>query len=152
AGLGSKAWVFVGGVLLALLVLLIVLARRERPKKAALIVSTGPRASALDDLPPPTEAAPDALFQKAGTLARAGQQLEGLRALHRAILSLLHRDGLIRWEPMRTNGEYVDQVRRSTAPTVAAAAFERLTALFERLWYGERGCDAAGYAEAACWP
>jgi hypothetical protein len=147
AGLSPTAWLFVGGVLLALLILLAVMARREQPKKAMPKVSAGPRAAAPDDLPPPTEVAPDTLFSKADALARAGQHLEGLRALHRAVLSLLHRDGLIRWEPMRTNGEYVDQVRRAAAPAGAAAAFERLTALFERLWYGERGCDAAGYAE-----
>jgi hypothetical protein len=147
AGLGSTAWLFVGGVLLALLVLLLVLRRREQAKPPPPKTTTGPSATPPDELPPPTEAPPDALFAKADALAQAGRHLEALRALHRAVLSLLHRDGHIRWEPTRTNGEYVGQVRRSSAAPAAAAAFERLTDLFERLWYGERGCDAAGYAD-----
>ena len=66
-------------------------------------------------------------------------RLEAVRSLYLAVLSLLHRQHLLRYEPTRTNGEYVLQVRLAPqAPPELHAVFEGLTGLFEGKWYGER--------------
>jgi hypothetical protein len=66
--------------------------------------------------------------------------------LYLAVLSLLHRRQWIRFEPTRTNGEYVRQVRLcEQAPPELHAPFQQLTELFETAWYGERPCDAADF-------
>ena len=62
------------------------------------------------------------------------------------VLALLHRQHLIRFEPTRTNGEYVRQVRLSDqAPPEMHEAFERLTHHFEMAWYGECLCESDDY-------
>ena len=61
----------------------------------------------------------------------------------------MHRQQLLRFEPTRTNGEYVQQVRLAAqAPPALHAVFQEFTALFERKWYGDRACDAAEFREA----
>ena len=64
-----------------------------------------------------------------------------------AILAALHRQTLIRFEPMRTNGEYVQQLRRAEAPAELADSFQHLTGAFEMRWYGEKSCSAEEYAQ-----
>jgi hypothetical protein len=87
-------------------------------------------------------------WQEAEALARGGRHLEAVRSLYLAVLSLLHRQHLLRYEPTRTNGEYVQQVRLAAqAPAELHAPFEGLTALFEVKWYGERACTADEFDE-----
>jgi hypothetical protein len=84
--------------------------------------------------------------QQAEDLAGQGRFLEALRSLYLAVLSLLHRQNLLHYEPMRTNGEYVQQIRLAPqAPPNLHAAFEGLTGLFDLKWYGDQACDAAEY-------
>ena len=60
----------------------------------------------------------------------------------------MHRRQLLRYESTRTNGEYVQEVRLAPqAPTALREPFERLTDLFERKWYGDRGCEPAEFRE-----
>jgi hypothetical protein len=84
----------------------------------------------------------EALWRQAEDLARRGQFLEAVRSLYLAVLALLHRRNLIRFERMRTNGEYVQQLREHPA---LHGPFQRLTNLFEVKWYGERSCQVADY-------
>jgi hypothetical protein len=98
--------------------------------------------------PPPTEQAAAVLWQKAEKLAQEGRYLDALRMLYRAVLSLLHRKQLVRYESTRTNGEYVREVRLSPqAPAGLREPFERLTDLFERKWYGDGVCKAAEFQD-----
>jgi hypothetical protein len=92
------------------------------------------------------EETPATLWRQAETLAGAGQFREAARVLYIAVLALLHRQHLIRFQPTRTNGEYVRQVRLSEqAPPELHEPFERLTHRFEMAWYGERPCESRDY-------
>ncbi len=72
--------------------------------------------------------------------------LDIVRENRSAVLALLHRQHCIRFEPTRTNGEYVRQVHLSErAPLELHEPFQRLTNLFETAWYGDRPCDAGDY-------
>ncbi len=87
--------------------------------------------------------------READALARKEEYLEAVRALYLAVLSLLHLRQLLRFEPTRTNGEYVQQVRLAPqAPPALHAVFEEFTCLFERKWYGDRSCEAVEYRAA----
>ena len=86
------------------------------------------------------------LWRRAEELAGAGNFLEAVRHLYLAVLSLLHRQRLLRYEPTRTNGEYVQQVRLAPeAPPDLHVPFEQLTTRFDIKWYGERDCPAGDY-------
>lgn len=79
-------------------------------------------------------------------MARAGNHLEAVRLLHAAVLALLHRANLIRYEPTRTNGEYLAQLERAAAGgEEVQEPFRRLTGMFELKWYGERACSPEDY-------
>jgi hypothetical protein len=92
------------------------------------------------------EQSPATLWRQADTLAGDGHFRDAVRVLYLAVLALLHRQRLIRFEPTRTNGEYVRQVRLSEqAPPELHEPFEQLTHLFETAWYGERPCESGDY-------
>jgi hypothetical protein len=98
--------------------------------------------------PSPTEQPAAVLWQQAEKLAQEGRYLDALRMLYRAVLSLLHRKQLLRYESTRTNGEYVQEVRLSPqARAELREPFERLTDLFERKWYGDGVCEPAEFQE-----
>jgi hypothetical protein len=148
AGLSSAAWWVLGGLLLAVFVAAAVLFfvnRRPAPNKPR-----GQTESIAEEEPArpplPYEQPASVWWREADELARQGQHLGALRAVYLAVLSLLHRRQLIRYETPRTNGEYVAQVRlEPRAPRELHDPFERLTALFEGKWYGERTCEAEEY-------
>ncbi len=146
AGVSPLFWPILAGLLLAVVLLALVLwwRGREGPPRP-----TAPAGEVSVQPPPPAphEQAPAALFRQAEELARAGRFKEASRSLYHAILSLLHRQQLLRYEVTRTNGEYVRQVRLSpTAPPGLHEPFSRLTTLFDDLWYGDRSCAASDYA------
>jgi hypothetical protein len=97
-------------------------------------------------LPQPQERSVTEWWRQAEELARAGQYLEAVRAVYLAVLSLLHRQQLLRYEPTRTNGEYVRIVKLAPqAPPSVVGPFEELTNRFELKWYGERTCEAGDF-------
>jgi hypothetical protein len=109
-------------------------------------VETGRDLAPQDDLLAQAgQRSPAALLRESEELARAGRFLEALRLLYLGVLVLLHRGGLIRYEPTRTNGEYARQLKGSEDATELYPPFRRLTTAFEVKWYGERTCDAADY-------
>jgi hypothetical protein len=120
--------------------------KRPRPTRAPLVAAktmqqTTERQGALPHERPPAE-----LWREADEQARNEQYLQAVRTLYLAVLSLLHRQQLLRFEPTRTNGEYLQQVRLAPqAPAELHAVFGEFTALFERKWYGDRACDAAEF-------
>jgi hypothetical protein len=144
AGLGSFGWLVLGGLALAVLTGALVLFLRNRdPAAPAPAPQTealpSPAAGGLE----PDEQSPGELWRRAEELARRGDFLEGVRHLYLAVLVLLHRADLIRYEKSRTNGEYLRQLRAGGAAVVEP--FGRLTRLFEQKWYGERACAADDY-------
>jgi hypothetical protein len=146
AGLGEAGWMILFGMFLAVLVAGLVLLgiylyknRTRKPKEAR--VATEELTETNE--PSLTEQPVAVLWQQAEKLAADGRYLDALRALYRAVLSLLHRRQMLRYESTRTNGEYVQEVRLSpTAPAPLREPFEHLTDLFERKWYGDRDCQA----------
>jgi hypothetical protein len=144
---GSLAWVLLVGALLAVLVLtgwLIWQNWEPRQKKPA--AQKGQTPEEKDPLAHPDLEKPQVLWRQAEDFARRGDYLNAVRALYLASLAVLHRAELIRYEPIRTNGEYQQQVRlKPEAPEELHVVFRRLTDLFELKWYGERACAVGDY-------
>jgi len=146
-GLSFLGWLLLGGLALAVLVVALVLflSSPRRPRSAKPPSATGVEA-AESETRQVLEESPDALWRQAEGLAGEERFREAVRLLYLAVLSLLHRRQLIRFEPTRTNGEYVRQVRLSEqAPAELHGPFLELTGLFEAKWYGERVCESADY-------
>jgi hypothetical protein len=138
-------------LLLAVLVIVVILGlllawlQGRGALRAAQRRSTLPGTS-LPTEAPPHEEDPEALWRESDRLAAAGQHREALRCLYRGVLSFLHRAECIHWEPTRTNGEYLDQLRRA-APELLGL-FAPLVDRFDRVWYGEEPCGPEEYATA----
>jgi len=143
-GFGLFAWAVVGGLFLAIMAVAVVLYWQGRGRRSSAAPrETGrlaPSVEAMLSLPQQSVAA---LWRQAEDLARQGNYLEAVRILYLAVLVLLHRANLIRYERTRTNGEYADQLREQAA---LQGPFRRLTLLFEGKWYGERACQPDDYA------
>jgi hypothetical protein len=148
-GLSLLGWLLLGGLALAVVVvgLYLYLSAPRSPRTPKPSVVSGKEAPAPDhDARQVLEESPAALWRQADTLADAGRFREAVRVLYLAVLALLHQRRLIRFEATRTNGEYVRQVRLSEqAPPELHEPFQRLTDLFETVWYGERSCAAEDY-------
>jgi hypothetical protein len=78
----------------------------------------------------------------ADELAARGEFREAIRHLYLALLSRLHRDGVIDYDPTRSNWEYL-LAFKGTAPT--KTAFRELTRRFDFAWYGNLGVDSLAY-------
>jgi hypothetical protein len=149
AGFGVFAWCVLGGLLLAVLVVAAFFFRSSaRPKPAKPPAGAAAAAAPEPGGPAPHELPAPVLWQQAEALARQGKYPEAVRTVYLAVLGLLHRARLVRYERTRTNGEYVRQVRLAPeAPPELQPPFERLTARFEAVWYGKQECGADGYKE-----
>jgi hypothetical protein len=149
AGFSMLGWLIVGGLFVACIAVAVVLfiqERRRRPKLETKKTTGEKKAASEQSDVQPDQIAPAALWQQADELARQGQFLEAVRRLYLAVLAVLHRSRLIRYEKTRTNGEYLRQVRRAAEASPAVyPAFGRLTGLFDQKWYGDRSCDGGEY-------
>ncbi|HEY7330597.1 MAG TPA: DUF4129 domain-containing protein [Gemmataceae bacterium] len=142
-------WLLLGGLALAVVVVGIFLyltsprsLKRKESERAALAAGLSAENDALQVL----EQEPAALWRQADALAANERYRDAVRAVYLAVLALLHRQRLIRFEPTRTNGEYVRQVRLSEqAPPELHSSFQELTNGFETMWYGERLCESGDY-------
>jgi hypothetical protein len=144
-GFGVLGWLILGGALVALVVVSVKLFLDGRkptsPKPAPQ--ETGQTAPTLETiLARPDGFSVTQLWREADQLAGAGRMREAVRMLYLAVLALLHRTNLIRFERTRTNGEYVRQLR---SQETLRAPFADMTRLFEIKWYSESGCDSADY-------
>jgi hypothetical protein len=147
-GLGSLGWAVLAGVAVAVLLvagLLFRSSRRERPA-APTRREAGTSAPLPAPEPAPHEQPAGVWWRRADELARADRFLDAVRAVYLAVLSQLHRGELLRYEPTRTNGEYVRQVSLAPqAPPELRALFERLTNRFEVYWYGGVPCGSGEF-------
>jgi hypothetical protein len=150
AGLGTVCLYVFAGLFLAVLVAALVLFFANMPKRERRAGAETGKAAITEETVEQLHQQPVAeLLRRADALAEQGRHLEGLRTAYLAVLSLLHRKQLLRYEPTRTNGEYVREVRLAAhAPAALHEPFDRLTWSFEVKWYGERACDARDYGEA----
>jgi hypothetical protein len=147
AGFGVFAWALLAGLLVACVVVAVMLYlqhRRYSPKTETKRNSG--KQDIADSRTQPDCVPPAAFWHQADDLARKGNFLEAVRCLYLAVLAMLHRAHVIRYEKTRTNGEYRQQARRTPeAPAGLHAPFGQMTDLFDRKWYGERACDDGDY-------
>jgi hypothetical protein len=149
AGLGNAGWVVLAGLAVAVLGVAAYLYLSNRQPRTERRQVAAPTADLdVPELPRPGEKSPEELWRQARTLAGEGRHPEALRLLYLAVLFLLDRRRLLRYEPTRTNGEYVRQVRLAdSAPEDLHAPFEQLTRLFETGWYGGVACEPRDFQE-----
>ena len=118
--------------------------RRKQSRPKPVEQKTGQTVPSLETiLTRPDEYSVTGLWREADDLARAGKAREAVRTLYLAVLALLHRSSLIRFERTRTNGEYVRQLR---SKELLHAPFAGMTNLFEVKWYSESACEPDDYA------
>src|SRR5262249_46308227 len=144
-------WLVFAGLVLAVVVAGLALFWVNRPKRNRQAATpTGRNEAPPEETPEQLHQQPIAeLLRRADALAQQGRHLEALRAAYLAVLSLLHRKQLLRYETTRTNGEYVREVRLAAhAPPALHSTFDDLTQFFETKWYGERACDSDDYGTA----
>jgi hypothetical protein len=77
--------------------------------------------------------APEGWAELADQLAREGQFREAIRHLYLALLSRLHRDGAIDYDPAKSNWDYFRGFR---GPRESLGPFKELTLRFDFAWYG----------------
>jgi hypothetical protein len=149
-GLSVLGWVLLAGLGVAVLAVsfYLYLSSRRTIRAANTAVAGDGKTSTDNESRQVLEESPAELWRQAESLAGEGRFREAVRSLYLALLSLLHRKQFIRFEPMRTNGEYVRQIRLSErAPPELHEPFLRLTDLFEARWYGERPCEPGDYRD-----
>jgi hypothetical protein len=147
-GLSVLGWLLLAGLGLAVVgtALVLYLTSPAKPRTPKTLAATGAEMPADNEARQVLEESPSELWRQAEGLASEGRFREAVRVLYLAVLALLHRQQFIRFEPTRTNGEYVRQVRLSErAPAELHGPFHELTDLFEVKWYGERACEPDDY-------
>ena len=77
-------------------------------------------------------------LQEASRLGTEGEFRAVYRALYLALLSGLHSDGKIDFRRNRTNWNYVSKF---DGPDEQRTVFDRLTRLFDDVWYGHKTAD-----------
>ncbi|MFL5355346.1 DUF4129 domain-containing protein [Archangium sp.] len=94
---------------------------------------------------------PEGWAHLADELAARGEYREAVRGLYLALLSRLHRDGVIHYDTTLSNWDYLRQFRsrREWLPS-----FRELTLRFDFAWYGNLPVGADGYRDfrALCSP
>lgn len=144
--MGAANAVMIGAIVLVVAVLLVILIRSVKLKdksNAVLDESNGlqqqPLAhDAMSALSKPSET----WAGLADELAARGEYREAIRHLYLALLSRLHRDGVIDYDPTFSNWEYLFAFKGSSS---AKTAFKELTRRFDFAWYGKLGVDALAW-------
>ncbi|MBI5543830.1 MAG: DUF4129 domain-containing protein [Deltaproteobacteria bacterium] len=152
-GLGAGLFQVVTYVLLglAIAVLAYVLiralwSRREEEKEEdseARAAATG--GADQQDLESALAKEPRGWWSDADALAARGEHRAAVRALYLAVLSALHRNGAIEYDPTRSNWDYVRAFRGKLEQL---PGFRDLTRRFDFVWYGRIGADATSYGAA----
>ncbi len=143
---GANA-VMIGAIVLVAGVLLFILIRsfkRKKTEQTEFDESGGLTEQRLDqDTMSAISRPPETWAGLADELAARGEYRDAIRHLYLALLSRLHRDGVIDYDPTLSNWEYLFAFKGSSA---LKAAFKELTSRFDFAWYGNLGVDALAYA------
>jgi hypothetical protein len=145
--------VLVAGVLVVL-VLVLLRALGKDPtggEGEGLEVSTQDAATLAADPMNALSRPPEGWAHLADELAARGEYREAVRGLYLALLSRLHREGVIHYDTTLSNWDYLRQFkgRREWVPP-----FRELTRRFDFAWYGNLPVGEAGYRDfrALCSP
>jgi hypothetical protein len=144
--------VLIAGVLVVLvMVLLRALGKARAGEDAGLEVSTQHAATLAADPMNALSRPPEGWAHLADELAARGEYREAVRGLYLALLSRLHREGVIHYDTTLSNWDYLRQFRsrREWVPS-----FRELTRRFDFAWYGNLPVGADGYRDfrALCAP
>lgn len=117
--------------------------KRKRPDDAALDESGAVSEQALSSDPMSAlSRPPEGWASLADQLAAQGQFREAIRHLYLALLSRLHRDGAIDYDPTCSNWEYLSAFK---GPSDQKPPFRELTRRFDFVWYGNLDASEASY-------
>jgi hypothetical protein len=133
------------GAALLILQIILWLVRRRREDDDTLRAPLGEDGAAREALPDPTTRTAAEWLADADGLAAAGDLRRAVRALYLALLSALCRRRLLRYDPARTNGEYVRSFR---GPPEDRAVFRHVTLLSDAAIYGDFAPGADDYQQA----
>ncbi|MDP2276236.1 MAG: DUF4129 domain-containing protein [Archangium sp.] len=143
---GANA-VMIGAIVLVAAVLLFILLRsfkRKQPGQTELDETGGLTQQPLDhDTMSALSKPPETWAGLADELAAKGEYREAIRHLYLALLSRLHRDGVIDYDPTLSNWEYLFAFKGASS---LKAGFKDLTRRFDFAWYGNLGVDSLAYA------
>lgn len=143
---GANA-VMIAAIALVAGVLLYLLLRgwkRKGPDDAAVDESGAVAESALSDDPMSAlSKPPEGWAHIADQLAARGEFREAIRHLYLALLSRLHRDGAIDYDPTCSNWEYLSAFKGASD---LKPPFRELTRRFDFVWYGNLDASQASYA------
>ncbi|MDP3151775.1 MAG: DUF4129 domain-containing protein [Archangium sp.] len=143
---GANA-VMIGAIVLVAAVLLFILIRsfkRKQPGQTELDETGGLTQQPLDhDTMSALSKPPETWAGLADELAAKGEYREAIRHLYLALLSRLHRDGVIDYDPTLSNWEYLFAFKGASS---LKAGFKDLTRRFDFAWYGNLGVDSLAYA------
>lgn len=145
--LGLTNVVVVGAIILVLLILVALLLRgvKARGPSDAEAEMTGISETALVADPMSALARPpEGWAHLADELARQGQFREAIRHLYLALLSRLHRDGAIDYDPAKSNWDYFRGFRGARE---ALGPFRELTLRFDFAWYGRLDVTPQAYTQ-----
>lgn len=129
-------------VVSAALALLRALGKMKPGEDSALEVSTQDASTLAADPMNALSRPPEGWAHLADELAARGEYREAVRSLYLALLSRLHRDGVIHYDTTLSNWDYLRQFRsrREWVPS-----FRELTLRFDFAWYGNLPVGADGY-------
>lgn len=143
---GANVVMIVALVLVAA-VLLYILARsfsRKKPDETALDESGGLNQQPLEqDAMSALSKPPETWAGLADELAARGEFREAIRHLYLALLSRLHRDGVIDYDPTLSNWEYLFAFKGAATLKLG---FRELTRRFDFAWYGNEGVDSGAWS------
>ena len=145
--MGGANAVMIGALLLVAAVLLFILIRsfkRNKTDQTELDESGGLTQQPLGgDGMSAISKPPETWAGLADELAARGEFREAIRHLYLALLSRLHRDGVIDYDPTLSNWEYLFAFKGASA---LKTGFKDLTRRFDFAWYGNLGVDSLAYA------
>lgn len=144
--MGAANGVIIGALVLVVAVLAFILIRsiRGRPRAEAAGDENGLTQSALEHDAMSALAKPSETWAGlADELAARGEFREAIRHLYLALLSRLHRDGVIDYDPTLSNWEYLFGFKGSAA---VKSAFKELTRRFDFAWYGNLDVDSPSWS------
>ncbi len=144
--MGAANGVVIGALVLVVAVLAFILIRsiRNKPRAEAESDGNGVTQSALEHDEMSALAKPSETWAGlADELAARGEFREAIRHLYLALLSRLHRDGAINYDPTFSNWEYLFGFNGSSN---VKGAFKELTRRFDFAWYGKLDVDSPSWA------
>ncbi|MBM7118178.1 DUF4129 domain-containing protein [Archangium primigenium] len=116
--------------------------RRRADAGAGLEVSTQDAASLAADPMNALSRPPEGWAHLADSLAARGEYREAVRGLYLALLSRLHREGVIQYDSHASNWDYLRQFRGRAE---WKPPFRELTLRFDFAWYGNLPVGPEGY-------